>query len=69
MATPLYDIALSFLYRNRLRSSLALMDHYGSAEEVWRAIDEPGMDATFKRAQQEMEWIEAHGIRVWTTTD
>ncbi len=69
MATPLYDIALSFLYRNRLRSSLALMDHYGSAEEVWRAIDEPGMDVALKRAQQEMEWIEAHSIRVWTTTD
>lgn len=69
MATPLYDIALSFLYRNRLRSSLALMDHYGSAEEVWRAIDEQGMDVALKRAQQEIEWIEAHSIRVWTTTD
>lgn len=64
-----YDIALSMLYRNSLRRSLALVGHYGSAEEAWRHIDEPGMAEAMARAEQEQEWIEAHGIRVWTLTD
>ena len=65
----LYDIALSFLYRSRLRKALALVEQYGSAEEAWRHIDESDMSACFKRAEQEAEWIEAHGIRVWTLSD
>ena len=69
MPIPLYDIALSFLYRNRLRKSLALVDHYGSAAEAWRHLDESGMTEAMERAQREMEWIDAHGIRVWTLAD
>ena len=69
MATPLYDIALSILYRNRLRKALSLLDQYGSAEEAWQAIDEPDQQACLDRAQQELEWIMAHGIRVWTLAD
>lgn len=69
MNHPLYDIALSFLFRNKLRKSLALVAHYGSAEEAWRHLDEPGMAEALKRAEREMEWIRAHGIRVWTLTD
>jgi DNA processing protein len=65
----LFDIAFSFLYRNRLRKSLALMDHYGSAEEAWRHLDEPGMKEALERAQHELEWINLHGIRVWTLAD
>lgn len=65
----LYDISLSFLYRNRLRKSLALVDHYGSAEEAWRHLDEPGMKEALERAQRELEWINLHGIRVWTLAD
>ena len=65
----LYDISLSFLYRNRLRKSLALVDHYGSAEEAWRHLDEPGMKDALERAQRELEWINLHGIRVWTLAD
>lgn len=64
-----YDIALSMLYRNSLRRSLALVGHYGSAEEAWRHIDEPGMAEAMARAEQEQEWIEAHGICVWTLSD
>ena len=67
--SPLYDIALSFLFRTRLRRSLALLSHYGSAQEAWRHLDEPGMDEAMARAKQEMEWVEAHGIRVWTLAD
>lgn len=65
----LFDIAFSFLYRNRLRKSLALVDHYGSAEEAWRHLDEPGMKEALERAQHELEWINLHGIRVWTLAD
>lgn len=67
--SPLYDIALSFLFRTRLRKSLALVDHYGSAEAAWRALDEPDMAACLDRAKQELEWIDEHGIRVWTLSD
>ena len=66
---PLYDIALSILYRTRLRRNLQALEHYGSAEEAWRHLDEPGMEEAFSRAQQECEWIEAHGIRVYTLAD
>ena len=60
---------MSMLYRNSLRRSLALVGHYGSAEEAWRHIDESGMAEAMARAEQEQEWIEAHGIRVWTLSD
>ena len=65
----LYDIALSVLYRNKLRTALSLLDRYGSAEEAWSHLDEPGMTTALARAEQEKEWIEAHGIRVWTLAD
>ena len=66
---PLYDIALSILYRTRLRRNLQALEHFGSAEEAWRHLDEPGMAEAMARAKQEYEWIEAHGIRVWTLAD
>ena len=69
MSSSLYDIALSMLFRTKLRKSLALIAHYGSAEETWRHIDEPGMQEAMKRAEQESEWIAEHGIRVWTLSD
>lgn len=69
MSSSLYDLALSALFSTRLRKSLALVDHYGSAEEAWRHLDEPGMTQALERAQREEEWINAHGIRVWTLTD
>lgn len=65
----LYDIALSVLYRNKLRTALSILDRYGSAEEAWSHLDEPGMTTALARAEQEKEWIEAHGIRVWTLAD
>lgn len=69
MTDKLFDIALSFLYSKRQRASRALLDHYGSAEQVWRHIDEPGMTEAMLRAKKEVEWIEAHNIRVWTLED
>lgn len=69
MTNPLYDIALSILFRTKLRKSLALIAHYGSAEEAWNHIDEAGMQEAMQRAEQECEWIAEHGIRVWTLSD
>jgi DNA processing protein len=69
MVNPIYDIALSLLYRNRLRRALAVLDHYGSAQAAWEALKEPDMSACLERAKKELEWIEAHGIRVWTLAD
>lgn len=69
MSNPQFDIALSFLFRNRLRKSLALVDHYGSAQEAWHHLNEPQMKECWERAGQELEWIHAHGIRVWTLAD
>lgn len=69
MTSPLYDIALSLLLRSRLRTSLGLVEKYGSAEEAWRHLDEPGMEEAMRRAQQEWEWIREHDIRVWTLGD
>jgi DNA processing protein len=66
---PLYDIALSFLYRTRLRHNLQVLDHYGSAEVAWHHLDEPGMEEALRRARQEAEWIEEHGIDVRTQAD
>ena len=69
MENPIYDIALSLLFRTKLRKSLALVEHYGSSEAAWRAIDEPDMQVCLDRAKQELEWIQEHGIRVWTLAD
>ena len=69
MSSPLFDISLSLLFRTRLRRALQLIDHYGSAEEAWHHLDEPGMQETLLRAQQELDWIHAHDIRVWTLSD
>lgn len=64
-----YDIALGILLRTKLRKHLQLLEHYGTAEEAWRHLDEPEMAASMKRAEQEWEWINEHGIRVWTLAD
>ncbi len=67
--TYTYDIALSLVFRNRLRQALQLTGHYGSAAAAWRQIDEPGMAECLARAGRETEWIEEHGIRVYTLAD
>ena len=69
MRNPLYDIALSMLLSSSLRRNLTLLDHFGTAEEAWRHLDEPGMEEAMEKAQRELEWISAHGIRVWTQAD
>lgn len=69
MSNPLFDIALSLLFRNRLRKALALVDRFGSAQAAWEQVNEPEKASCWERAKKELEWIEAHGIRVWTLAD
>ena len=69
MASPLYDIALSMLYRNSLRKALLLLDRYGTAEAAWHALNEPDMKACMERAKKEQDWIQEHDIHVWTLAD
>lgn len=65
----IYEIALSLLYRNRLRTALQVMREYGSAEEAWRHLEAPDKNETLRKAEREAGWIEEHGIRVWSITD
>ena len=69
LSNPLYDIALSMLYRNRPWMALQLCERFGSAEAAWSMIDEPEKDECLRRADQEWSWVVTHGIRVWTQED
>ena len=64
-----YEIALQLLLRSSLRQIYALLHQYGSAEEAWAHLDKPGMDECWRKAEQEIAWIEDHRIRVWTQSD
>lgn len=64
-----YQIAFSYLYRNRLTKAHLLLDHYGSVADVWRTLDEPGMKDALNRAQKEMEWIDKHQIVTYWVKD
>ena len=48
---------------------MALIEHYGSAESAWAHLNEPEMSACWERAEEELKWIHAHDIRVWTLSD
>lgn len=60
----LYQIAVSILFRNRLRKALQLLEHYGSAYEVWQHTDEADMQAVWQRAEGELEFIDRHQIQM-----
>ena len=64
-----YEIALQLLLRSSLRQIYALLEQYGSAEAAWKHLDKPGMDECWRKAEQEIAWIEDHRIRVWTQSD
>ena len=69
METYTYDIALSLLMRNRLRTALQLLDKFGTAAEAWKQLNEPRMQECWQRAEQETQWIKSYQIRVWTLAD
>lgn len=60
----LYQIAVSILFRNRLRKALQLLEHYGSAYEVWQHTDEADMQVALERAECELEFIDRHRIQM-----
>ncbi|MBQ6777262.1 MAG: DNA-processing protein DprA [Paludibacteraceae bacterium] len=65
----LYRIALSMLFRNRLRHQRELITAYGSAESVWGHIDEPQQQEMLDQARREAEFIEQHHIGVLLPED
>lgn len=65
----LYQIALNILFRNRLRKALQLLEVYGTADEMWKHIDEQGMGEALQRAERELEFIDHHRIQTLWCTD
>lgn len=62
-------MALSWLYRNKLRKACSLLEHYATAYEAWKHIDEENMTAAMQRAEEEAEFIEKHNILVFARHD
>ncbi len=65
----IYEIALSRLYRNRIRKALTLLEQYGVASEVWKHLSEKGMADALDTAEREMAFAEQHHIRVLSCLD
>lgn len=64
-----YTIALAHIFRYRLRKNRQLLDHYGSAEEVWKHLDEKGMKEALKIADNELHFIHQHQISTYFYKD
>jgi len=65
----LCQIALSWLYRCQLRNEKALLDHYGSAIEVWKHLNEEHMSVAMEKAKKEVEFIQKHQIKTFFYKD
>jgi len=65
----LYQIALSWLYRHQLRNEKALLDHYGSATEVWKHLDVDQMSVAEDKAKKELAFIDKHQIKTYYYKD
>lgn len=59
----LYQIAIAWLYRNRIGTAHRLLEHYGSASEVYKHISEEKSEQALERARAEMQWMEQHHIQ------
>lgn len=64
-----YLIALTQLYRNRLRHLRQLLEHYGSAQQAWQAITDEGKSQAWEKAQAEESFIRRHNIDVFCFGD
>jgi len=64
-----YLLALTYLFRNRLRREHELLNHYGSAVEVWKNIQEEKQKEALEKAKEEEAFIHKHGISVHTMYD
>lgn len=63
------ELAFSYHFRSRIGRAHALLNHYGSAAEVWRTLDEQGMQDSLRKAQQEAEWMDKHDINTYFVLD
>ncbi|MBQ7191713.1 MAG: DNA-processing protein DprA [Paludibacteraceae bacterium] len=57
------DIAFSLLYRNRTAKGHQVLAHYGSAQEAFKHIDEPSVEACFRQAEKEWQFASIHNIQ------
>ncbi len=64
-----YLIALSWLFRWRLRTLRMLLDQFGSATEVWHHVAEEGMNEALQRADKEIAFILKHDIHTYYYKD
>ena len=62
-------LALTWLYRNRIRTVKNLLQAYGTAVEVWKHIHEIGMNDAIERVKAENDFIDKHAISVWSMDD
>lgn len=69
----LYQIALSILFRNRIRRGLELLEHYDySAYSAWQHAmhnDEGEVQSAMERAEREIEFVEQHHIQMYWCGD
>lgn len=65
----IYEIALSILLHGKIRQLHDWLERCGSAQVAWEQIDMPNKAESWQRAQQEIQWIKEHDIRVWTLSD
>lgn len=65
----LYQIALTWLYRWRLRDEKELLGRYGSAVEVWKHLQAEHMTEALQKAEKELEFIDKHQIKVYYYQD
>lgn len=65
----LYQIALSRLYRWNIREERRLLEHYGTASEVWKHISVSGTAEMLAAAEKEVNFIREHHIQTYFYQD
>ncbi|MCQ2342120.1 MAG: DNA-processing protein DprA [Paludibacteraceae bacterium] len=65
----LYRIALTWLYRYRLRAARALLEQYGNAVAAWQHQDTVGQEDALKKAEDEIAFIQKHHISTYFYQD
>jgi len=64
-----YIIALTRLYDGRQRLLREVLQHYPDPQEAWERVASPGKEASWQRAQEELEFVSKHHIRTYYRFD
>ena len=64
-----YIIALTRLYDGRQRLLREVLQHYPDPQEAWERVVSPGKEASWQRAQEELEFVSKHHIRTYYRFD